>query len=464
MAQQPLCGALILAAGKGTRMRSAAPKVMQPLLEEPILYYVLQAVQNAGITDIAVVIGHGGEQVQEWLSKNAPQVTVVWQREQLGTGHAVMSAADWIKTQKSVLVVNGDMPMLTSTDIASFLQQSDGAQISFMTCDLDDPAQYGRVIRTKNSVAIVEAKDATQSQLAVKEINVGVYRFEAEVLTKGLSLLKNENSQKEYYIVDMISWGCACGIHVMPVKMSSENLDGVNNPIELASLSVKMRDRVVAYWLERGLKCVDPHSVWVSPRAMFKGEALLYPNVQIWGSSEIGENCVIHSGTIIRDSVLKKGVQCLGYVVAERITAEDGVKMGPFCYLRDGAYFEESSFAGKFVEIKNSRIGKKTKVPHLSYIGDAVVGEETNIGAATVTCNYDGVNKNQTRIGSHCFIGSDTMFVAPVNIGDNAVVGAGSVITKDVPHGALAVARGRQVVVEDWSRKKKSGQNKNMEA
>lgn len=455
MAPLANCSALILAAGKGTRMKSTLPKVMQPLLEEPMLYYVIQALRKASISDIAAVVGHGGDIVQSWLADNEPDVMPVWQQEQLGTGHAVMCARDWLQSRKKVLVVNGDMPMLTAEDITEFLNQSDDAGIAFMTCDLDDAGSYGRVIRSHNSVSIVEAKDATAEQLKVHEINVGVYLFDVDVLLRGLSELRQDNSQNEYYIVDLISWGCSQGISVKPVKLPADNLDGVNSPLELERLSVKMHDRILARWLSAGVKCLDMGSVWISPRTTFKGETWLYPNVQLWGTCDIGEGCVIKSGSVLRDTVLKDGVQCLGYVVTDHVTAEKDVTMGPFCFLRDGTYLSEGSFAGKFVEIKNSTIGQRTKVPHLSYIGDAEIGEDTNIGAATVTCNYDGIHKNPTHIGARCFVGSDTMFVAPVNIGSDSTVAAGSVITKDVPAGALAVARGRQVVIDGWSQRHK---------
>jgi bifunctional UDP-N-acetylglucosamine pyrophosphorylase/glucosamine-1-phosphate N-acetyltransferase len=441
-------------------MKSSAPKVMQPLLEEPMLYYVIRSLKEAGIADIAAVVGCGGEQVTAWLAENAPYVQVIWQREQLGTGHAVMCAREWIEKRKKILVVNGDMPMLTHHEIEALLEGAGSADLAFMTCDIDNPAGYGRVVRSGSSVAVVEAKDASPEELLIKEINVGLYSFNARRLLEGLSELNCNNSQKEYYIVDLIAQSQKRGLSVVPVKLPPDNLDGVNTPRELARLSKKMRDRILERWLSAGVKCVDPDSVWISPRAVFRGEALLYPNVQIWGNSDIGQGCVIHSGTVLRNAVLKENVQCLGYVVAHDVVAEKGVKMGPFCYLRDGTHLLENAFAGKFVEIKNSEIGRGTKVPHLSYMGDAVIGDGTNIGAASVTCNYDGIHKSRTRIGDHCFIGSDTMLVAPVDVGSGATVGAGSVITKDVPDGALAIARGRQVVIEGWTRKKNSEKDK----
>lgn len=464
MAQQMACSALILAAGKGTRMKSANPKVMQPILEEPMIFYVIEALKKAGISDIAAVVGSGGALVEEWLSKNFPDVKVIWQKEQLGTGHAVMVASDWIKGKDKVMIVNGDMPLLTENEIKEFVARSEGADVSFVTCRLNDPAHYGRVVRKGSSVAIVEAKDASAEELKINEINVGIYLMKSPFLLIGLSKLNQNNSQKEYYIVDLIKMACEEKLSVIPVELKAENLDGVNNPLEMAKVSSKLRDRILAFWLLNGVKCVDAQSVWISPRASFKGEAFLYPNVQIWGKTEIGVGCTIASGTILRNCVLKDNVQCFGYVVAQDVVAETGVTMGPFCFLRDGTHLLKDSFAGKFVEIKNSEIGEGTKVPHLSYMGDAVIGSGTNIGAASVTCNYDGVNKNRTHIGANCFVGSDTMFVAPVNVGDNAAIGAGSVITKDVPCGALAIARGRQVVIDNWFQKKISEREKNTEA
>ena len=458
MTQPSECSALILAAGKGTRMKSRLPKVMQPLLEEPMLYYVLRSLNDAGITDIAVVVGYGGEDVSAWLAKNAPGATVVWQKEQLGTGHAVMAASEWLRGRSRVLIVNGDMPMVTSDEINDFLAQAEGADAAFVSCDLDDPAQYGRVVRYGSNVSIVEARDATPEQLALHEVNAGVYLFNVGPLLEGLSHLTCANNQREYYIVDLIPWACAEGLKVLPVKLPAENLAGVNNPLELSRLSLRMRDRILERWLLSGVKCVDPSTVWISPRVEFAGEATLYPNVQLWGNTRIGDGCTLESGTVLRNCVLHDRVRCHNNVVAQDVTAEDDVEMGPFCFVRDGTHLLKESFAGKFVEIKNSTIGERTKVPHLSYMGDAEIGPDTNIGAASVTCNYDGVNKNHTRIGAHCFVGSDTMFVAPVNVGDRASVGAGSVITDDVPADALAIARGRQVVIEGWTRRKHAEQ------
>lgn len=447
---QPEYSALVLAAGKGTRMKSADPKVMQPLLEEPMLYYVLEALKGAGIDDIAVVIGHGGEKVENWLKENAPGVKTVWQKEQLGTGHAVMCAEDWISDRGRILVINGDMPMVTSEDIRAFLDRSGDSDSSFVTCDLEDAGMYGRVIRSENGAVIIEAKDATPAQLEVHEINVGIYLFRASQLLQDLKKLDCDNNQREYYIVDLINKASA-GRKILPVRLSAENLSGVNNPFELAQLSVRMRDRIVRHWMFEGVKIIDPSSVWISPRTSFEGEAFLYPNVQLWGENRIGEGCEINSGSIIRDSELKKKVRCLGYVFMEDSSAGEGSKMGPFCYLRGGTHLLANSFAGKFVELKNSTVGEGSKVPHLTYMGDAEIGPRTNIGAATVTCNYDGVNKHKTHIGADCFIGSDTMLVAPVSVGEGAMTGAGSVITQNVPAHALALGRGRQVVKEGWA-------------
>ena len=301
MQQHTPCSALILAAGKGTRMKSASPKVMQPVLEEPMLYYVIQALKGAGISDLAAVVGYNGEIVEDWLSKNFPDVKVIWQREQLGTGHAVMMASDWIKGKNRVMVVNGDMPMITEKEISEFLARSEGSDVSFVTCFLDDAANYGRVVRRDTAVSIVEAKDASPEELKIREINVGIYLMDAHFALEGLAGLNQNNSQKEYYIVDLIGLACSRGLKVTPVDLPADNLDGANDALELAKISAKMRNRILAYWLLNGVKCVDVQSVWISPRASFKGEAVIYPNVQIWGNTEIGDGCVIASGTVLRN-------------------------------------------------------------------------------------------------------------------------------------------------------------------
>ncbi len=455
MAEKPICSALILAAGKGTRMKSSTPKVMQPLLEEPMLFYLLGALKEAAIEDVAVVVGHGGQEIEQWAAQKASAVTVLWQREQLGTGHAVMAASEWLQSRQKVLVINGDMPMIQKEDLEAFLSEAGEAPWAFGTCELHDPGQYGRVVRQGDSVRIVEYKDATDQERQIKEVNAGLYLFDVPSLLQGLGELKAENSQGEYYIVDLISYGCKRGDAVAAVKLPAENLAGINDPLELAQRTEQMRKRIVKRWMSQGLKCLAPDSLWISPRALFEGECWIYPNVQIWGNTTVGAGSFIGSNTVLRNCVLGRRVQCLGNVVAEDVRVDDDVKLGPFCYIRDHAHIKESAFVGKFVEIKKSEIGEGTKVPHLSYIGDAVIGEGSNIGAATVTCNYDGVAKQPTYIGARCFIGSDTMLVAPVSVGDGAAVAAGSVITSDVPPDALAIARNRQVTIEGWSRRKR---------
>ncbi len=449
------CSALILAAGKGTRMKSPTAKVMQPLLEEPMLFYLLASLKGAGIQDLAVVLGHGGEEVERWLAEQEPSVTVLWQREQLGTGHAVMVASEWLRQRRRVLVVNGDMPMLRQEDIAAFLEGAGDAPWAFGTCLVDDPGQYGRVIRQDSRVRIVEYRDATERERQVREINAGLYCFDGARLLEGLEELRADNSQGEYYIVDLIPYGVSRGDAVAAVPLSPDAVAGINDPWELAQCTARMRDRILKHWMSQGVKCLDPQSLWISPRATFQGECWIYPSVQIWGDTSVGADCFLGSNTVLRNCVLGRGVRCLGNVVAQEARIDDGATLGPFCFLRDHSHVQRDAVVGKFVEIKKSHVGPGAKVPHLSYIGDAVIGEGTNVGAATVTCNYDGVHKHPTTIGAHCFIGSDTMLVAPVTVGDGAVIAAGSVITSDVPAGALAVARGRQRIVDDWARRRR---------
>ncbi|ERL24717.1 bifunctional UDP-N-acetylglucosamine diphosphorylase/glucosamine-1-phosphate N-acetyltransferase GlmU [Jonquetella sp. BV3C21] len=446
--------ALILAAGKGTRMKSRRPKVMQTLLGQPMLYYVLSALRDAGVSDVCVVVGYEGECVTSWLQKFWPSASVVWQKEQLGTGHAVMMASDWLSSRGDVVVVNGDMPMVTGDDFVRFFDGSD-ADWSFVTTQLADPTGYGRVIRSDSSVKVVEQKDASPQELACSEINVGIYRASGSDFLAGLASLRPNNSQKEYYIVDLISWALSQGRSVQPVLLPPENLCGVNDPMELARLNGLMRDRVNRRWMAQGAKLAEPLTTWISPASSFEGEVTLAPNVQLWGETELGDGCELGTGTVLTNCRLGKRVICRPYVVAQDSQAADDAVLGPFCFLREGSQLAQKALVGRFVELKKTCVGEGSKVPHLTYLGDTTVGSGSNIGAATVTCNYDGAKKHPTVIGNRCFIGSDTMLVAPVTVEDGATTAAGSVITSDVPADSLGIGRSRQVNIKGWRKQQK---------
>ena len=447
---------LIMAAGKGTRMKSALPKVLQPILDRPIIDYVISTALKTGVApeDIGVLVGSGGELVEEHITKNFPSVNVLWQHEQLGTGHAVKSARNWWKNYDSLLVLNGDVPLMTPeslTELASCCEKHDCTVISFIA---NYPNQYGRIIRSENSVSIVEYKDADETQKAIPEVNAGCYAFRVKALDEIIDSITNNNAQHEYYITDTLGLMNQRGMHTGAFALPEEDMQGVNTHAELAHVTAVMRGRILAHWMTEGVRILDPESVYVGAEAELARDVVLMPGVQIWGKSRIGEGCVIGTGSILTNAVLGENVKITAYAVIENSELKASSKVGAFVYIRDGSCLESRAYAGKFVELKNSHIGEGSKVPHLSYIGDAELGHNVNIGAGSITCNYDGEHKNRTRIGNNCFVGSNTMFVAPVEIEDGATTAAGSVITQEVPANALAVGRARQTNIADWSLRK----------
>ena len=300
-------------------------------------------------------------------------------------------------------------------------------------------------------MSIVEFKDATDAQKKIREVNAGCYAFRVEALKKVIGLITNDNAQKEYYLTDVLSLMNERGMTTGAFIMSEQEMQGVNNQAELAEVSRVMREKILSRWLAEGVRMIDPASVYIGVDVELSPDVVIMPNVQIWGQSKIGTGCVIGSGSILKSAVLGRNVQIIAYALIENSTLDDNAKAGPFCYIRDNTHLEKNSFAGKFVELKNSRIGENSKVPHLSYMGDATLGHDVNIGAGSITCNYDGEHKNRTRIGNNCFVGSNTMFVAPVEIEDGAATAAGSVITREVPANALGVGRAKQTNIADWS-------------
>ena len=450
-------GALVMAAGKGTRMKSVLPKVLHNIIDEPILFYILRAVFKAGISSTAVIAGHRGEMIEDYLKSSWPDADLLWQREQLGTGHAVQVTHEWWSKHDHILVLNGDLPMLTHETIQSLINEhtdssSDCTLISFVT---ESPGAYGRVIRSADSqkVSIVEYKDASEEERKINEVNAGVYMFRVSKLLKVIDNLSNDNAQGEYYLPEVIAlMGKYQGENMKTLAFAAgeEELKGVNDLSELAELTGKVIRRINSYWMARGIKMTNPDTVIISPRAELEEDVTLAPSVHILGESFIGKGSKIGAWCSLSNVKTGRDVTLNANVIAEGCKFNDGATAGPFAYVREGTEICERAFAGKFVEIKNSRIGKNSKVPHLSYIGDAFIGEDTNIGAGTITCNYDGYRKSQTVIGDRVFIGSDTMLVAPVTIGNDTATGAGSVITKNVPDGALAVSRAKQKNIDGW--------------
>ena len=449
---------LILAAGKGTRMKSKKPKVLHRILEEPLLYYPLSESVNAGFNDISVMVGFSGEEVENWLKTEFPEVNVMWQKEQLGTGHAVKLAQDWWNDFDNVMILPGDTPLIKAQTLVKFMEMHMQRKnsCSFLSFDLSDPTGYGRVIRDGLSVRIVEHKDATPDEQKCREVNSGMYIFRTDALSAVIDDLRSNNSQNEYYLPDAVALIEKNGGRTDAVKASDPSeFQGINDPRQLAAASEVMKSRIIEEWLDRGVRFSDTGSAWIGPKVSIGEDTEICPGVQLLGETSVGSACRIGSFTVLEDSEIGDNVEIAGSVRIRKSMVGEGSTVGPYVFIRDGALLFENVHVGRFVEIKKSTVRKGAKVPHLSYVGDADIGEGTNIGAGTITCNYDGEKKNFTKIGNNCFVGSDTMLVAPVTLGDDVVTAAGSVITHDIPDGALGVARAKQVNIEGWSSRRK---------
>ena len=449
-------GVLIMAAGKGTRMKSALPKVLQPLLGTPIIDYVTGNVISAKVPpeNIAVLVGSGGELVEEYITQKFPKVKVLWQHEQLGTGHAVKSALDWWKDYDSLIVLNGDVPLMKPESIMKLASCCDENDCTIITFESENPGSYGRILRQGKSVSIIEYKDASPEIREIREVNAGCYAFRVKSLLNVINSITNKNAQNEYYITDALALMNKAGMKTGALVLPESEVQGVNNQAELAHVSRVLRDEYLELYMKYGARIIDPETVYIGPDVIIAPDVVIMPNVQIWGKSKIGSGCVIGSGSILNNAILGDNVHITAYAVIENSELKENSHVGAFVYIRDGSCLEKNAYAGKFVELKNSHIGENSKVPHLSYMGDAELGHDVNIGAGSITCNYDGEHKNKTVIGNNCFIGSNTMFVAPVELEDGAATAAGSVITQTVPENALGVGRARQTNIADWSLRK----------
>ncbi|MBN1333109.1 MAG: bifunctional UDP-N-acetylglucosamine diphosphorylase/glucosamine-1-phosphate N-acetyltransferase GlmU [Synergistales bacterium] len=449
---------LVLAAGKGTRMKTSLPKTMHKIIDQPMLFYPLAVLGNCGLSNSSVVIGHGGDTVREYLDLSWPGINVVWQNEQKGTGHAVMVAEYWWSRFDNVLVLPGDVPLISTDTINALIRShiQTGSALSFLSFSPSNTVGYGRVIRSREGIRIVEEKDATEEEKKVTEVNSGIFVFGTSWLQTALLNLSNANSQEEYYLTDTLKeiqfrQGIVNVLH----SDDTQEFEGVNTLHQLAEVTSFMQQRILMDWMAEGVMMADPESVRIGPLVTLSRDVEIEPFVQLSGQTTIEEGVKIGSFTLIQNSSVGKQSRILSHSMIIDSQVGQYATVGPFSFIRDHSVIDDRTFVGKFVEIKNSTVGTSSKVPHLSYIGDAVIGADTNIGAGTITCNYDGKKKNATHIGDRCFIGSDTMLVAPVNVEDDSYTGAGSVITKDVPSGSLAVARARQKNLKDWVLKKK---------
>jgi bifunctional UDP-N-acetylglucosamine pyrophosphorylase/glucosamine-1-phosphate N-acetyltransferase len=452
-------GVLILAAGKGVRMHSGKPKLLQPLLEEPVVYYPLSAAKAARMKNVAVLAGYKGESIEEYVKREWPEVEVIWQREQLGTGHAVMSAEHWWKQFDQLLVMSGDVPLIRPETLSAMVQRFKDAapRCVMMSFLVDDPSGYGRVVRLADGgVRIVEECDATEDEeLYTQEVNAGIYLFDTAALSTVISRLNSDNQLGEYYLTDTVQLiadteGDICVI----VGEDPQELLGVNTPNDLAAVSGMLNKRIISTHMRNGLKCMDPATTWIGPRVEMEPDVILEPGVQIWGRSYLSSGCRVGSWSTLRTVRMEPGASVFGPSVISDSVIGENAEVGPFAFLRNDVKMSAGAKVGRFVEVKNSTLGEGAKAQHLSYLGDATIGGGTNIGAGTVTCNYDGADKNATFIGENCFVGSDTMFVAPVSMGKGATTAAGSVITRDIPDGALGVARERQTNIDGWNARK----------
>ncbi|MFD3826069.1 bifunctional UDP-N-acetylglucosamine diphosphorylase/glucosamine-1-phosphate N-acetyltransferase GlmU [Streptomyces sp. NPDC058625] len=455
---------VVLAAGEGTRMKSATPKVLHDICGRSLVGHVLAASGELEPENLVVVVGHAREQVTAHLAEVAPDVRTAVQAEQNGTGHAVRMGLEELggSVDGTVVVVCGDTPLLTGGTLRRLAatHSADGNAVTVLTAEVPDATGYGRIVRDAASgavTAIVEHKDASQEQRAVREINSGVFAFDGALLADALKRVRTDNSQGEEYLTDVLGILRAAGHRVgASVAGDHREIAGINNRVQLSQARRILNDRLLTEAMLSGVTVVDPASTWVDVTVSFERDVVVHPGTQLQGLTHLAEGCEVGPNSRLTDTRVGAGAR-VDNTVASGAEVGPEASVGPFAYLRPGTRLGRAGKIGTYVETKNASIGEGTKVPHLSYVGDATIGEFSNIGAASVFVNYDGQDKHHTTVGSYCRTGSDNMFVAPVTVGDGAYTAAGSVITKDVPPGSLAVARGQQRNIEGWVARKRPG-------
>lgn len=467
MPTTPPSAVLILAAGEGTRMKSATPKVLHEVCGRPLVGHVVVTAQAVAAEHIVVVLGHQRELVEQYLSDAYPEVVVAVQQDQNGTGHAVrvtlaqLADAGIALGSGPVVVVSGDSPLLTPGTLELMLAEHVGqsAAVTVLSAVLDDPTGYGRVLRGADGAvsAIVEHKDADADDLGVREVNSAMYVFDRPFLAEAVTRLSTANAQSEEYLPDLIAMARHQGLTVaaVPAPDPADTL-GVNDRAQLAAVGAIMRHRINTAWMTSGVTMVDPAATYVDADVTLEPDCVLEPGAVLRGRTSVAAGAVVGPDSTLIDTHVLAGAR-VNRVHAESAVIGENANLGPFTYLRPGAHLAEGAKAGAFVEIKNSNVGPGAKVPHLTYVGDADIGAGSNIGASSVFVNYDGVAKHRTTVGEHVRVGSDTMLIAPVTVGDGSYTAAGSVITDDIPPGALAIARGRQRNVAGWVMKNRAG-------
>lgn len=446
---------IILAAGKGTRMRSSLPKVLQPLAGRPLLGHVIETAKKLNAANIITIYGHGGDQVQQAFVQE--QVQWVEQAEQLGTGHAVKVTLPVLPTEGVSLILSGDVPCISQDTLQKLLNASSNTGIGLVTLTLPDATGYGRIVRENGQIqAIIEHKDASDEQRQIKEINTGIYCVSNAKLHQWLPQLSNNNVQGEYYLTDIVAMAITDGLEVASVEPTfAFEVEGVNDRVQLAALEREFQNDQAKKLMQQGVHLIDPSRFDLRGNLKVGQDVRIDINVIIEGDCELGNNVEIGAGCVIKNTKIAAGTKVQPYSIFDNAVVGEDAQIGPFARLRPGAKLAAEVHIGNFVEVKNSSIGLGSKANHFTYLGDAEVGAGSNIGAGTITCNYDGANKFKTIIGDAAFIGSNSSLVAPVTIGNGATVGAGSVITRDVAENSLAFERSKQVVKENYQRPQK---------
>ena len=446
---------IILAAGKGTRMRSSLPKVLQPLAGRPLLGHVIETAQKLQADNIITIYGHGGELVQHEFAKE--QVQWVEQAEQLGTGHAVKVTLPVLAQDGLSLILSGDVPCITTQTLQKLLDASQASGIGLVTLTLPDASGYGRIVRENGQIqAIVEHKDASDEQRKIQEINTGIYCVSNAKLHQWLPKLSNNNAQGEYYLTDIVAMAIQDGLEVASVEPERAfEVEGVNDRVQLARLEREYQAFQAKQLMQQGVHLIDPSRFDLRGSLTVGQDVRIDINVIIEGDCEFGDNVEIGAGCIIKNTKIAAGTKVQPYSIFDNALVGENTQIGPFARLRPGAKLANEVHIGNFVEVKNTSIGLGSKANHFTYLGDAEIGAGSNIGAGTITCNYDGANKFKTIIGDAAFIGSNSSLVAPVKIGNGATVGAGSVITHDVADNSLAFERSKQIAKEDYQRPQK---------
>ncbi|MFI5303161.1 MAG: bifunctional UDP-N-acetylglucosamine diphosphorylase/glucosamine-1-phosphate N-acetyltransferase GlmU [Nitrospiria bacterium] len=457
---------VVLAAGLGTRMKSKRVKVLHSLCGKPMILHLLNRIKTLPVNRVILVLGHQSEKVKEAVLGTYAKTLFAYQSKQLGTGHALAQTEKlFYGMDRTILVLNGDTPLISHDTLISFIENhlKHDATLSLLSVKLDHPTGYGRMVRDKRGKLkkIVEEKDANSVEKKIQEVNAGIYLMDSKFVFDRIDRLKVNNAQKEYYLTDILAMAVDEKKRVESyISDNSEEVMGINSRLDLSRAEKVLRGRIAEKWMKEGVTLVDPDRTYIDDDVTIGFDTVIYPGVSILKASRIGDECTIYSNVTISNSEVKAKSTIKECCVISDAQIEEGVIIGPFAHLRPGTHLKKESHIGNFVEIKKSEIGERTKVNHLSYIGDSLLGKRVNVGAGTITCNYDGVQKHQTVIGDDVFIGSDTQFVAPVRVESGSLIGAGSTIIKNVPKDSLALSRSPQIIKKGWVAKKRQ-KNKN---